>query len=347
MQDATIQSRRDLLTRLAQDPEVYARYCAAVRGEVPNVPRLSSANSLRYARPLPEDAEKMIDDAIVRVGRNRLRVAAAIRDAGLTKPLPNWLATLNIQQDRQNEWMVAEEMYDLRSPGELQLPDRSAATIPVFAQVSWAQWGVRELMASQQSGAPFDTDSVEQGVRRINELIENQCINGSTLNIGGNTAAGLLNAPNVNTWNFESGLAWDNAAKTGNNIRKDVITGVNTLRDANRYGPYNLFINDTYESTLQNRFDSTSGSTETIQQAIEVMFGGINIVAASQIPANTVILAEMSSDVMDMIVGDEPTATNWSDTPGFVTWVAIIACMILRVKDDYDGNSGIAIGTPS
>jgi hypothetical protein len=60
---------------------------------------------------------------------------------------------------------------------------------------------------------------------------------------------------------------------------------------------------------------------------------------------NKVILLQMTSDVVDMVVGQPPTVIPWTSLDGFTIHNLIMAIMIPRVKSDYEGNSGVCVGT--
>ena len=50
-------------------------------------------------------------------------------------------------------------------------------------------------------------------------------------------------------------------------------------------------------------------------------------------------------DVVDMVVGQQPTVIPWTSLDGFTIHNLVMAIMIPRVRSDYEGNSGICIGT--
>jgi hypothetical protein len=58
-----------------------------------------------------------------------------------------------------------------------------------------------------------------------------------------------------------------------------------------------------------------------------------------------VALVQMTSDVIDMVVGQYPTVIPWTSLDGFTIHNLVMAILIPRVRSDYNGDSGIVIGT--
>ena len=49
----------------------------------------------------------------------------------------------------------------------------------------------------------------------------------------------------------------------------------------------------------------------------------------------------MTSDVVDMVVAQQPTTVQWETDGGFKLNFKVMAVMIPRIKADADGRSGI------
>jgi hypothetical protein len=308
----------------------------------------STGTDTRQARPMVEDAEELIDDAVVRVGLDRLTVMRRVMERGLVYNLPNWLSVLELSHDRISRFGSAVQTLTPHTHLEKSNPDRDKATIPIYATMEGGEIGIRTLLASQRAGSAFDTTLIEEYVRNVNEANEDQAISGSTLTLNGNNAPGLINAPNVNTWNFIDGESWTAAGHSGEDILADVLAGADELEQDNFFGPYELFIPTAYGNEINKDFKTNSDKT-TRQRLEELEFGGENLVVtvADLMPTDTIALVTMRSNVLDVVLGQGPTSISWTIDPGWQTKIAVVACSILRTKDTYDGTSGIAIGTPT
>ena len=63
-------------------------------------------------------------------------------------------------------------------------------------------------------------------------------------------------------------------------------------------------------------------------------------------PANTAVLVQMTSDVVEIVQGQSPVVIPWTSLDGFTLHWLVMAIQIPRVRSDYDSQSGICVGTP-
>lgn len=320
---------------------------AAIGQELQGLRRnFTSLSQFRSLSPLPEDAQRVVDDAILRVGRNRLVIVEDLLAEGLVRPLPNWLSVLELGWDSTNEVGHAQRTMHFDVRGERQVADRTRNVIPIFGTWDDFEFDFRTLAASDRVGAGIDTAHIEQATRNVNEALEDQAINGAGFNVNGNGAPGILTSP-INTFTYAGNEAWDVVGHTGEEILGDVLDAVAAAQADDFYGPYNLYVPSTYGLKLGEDFKANSSLT--IGQRIqELIFGsrGINIRVADRLPANRTILMQMTSDVIDVIVGQTPASLSWRSSlhPLSGTSFVVLACLITRVRSNYDNKSGIVVG---
>lgn len=299
-----------------------------------------SVAQMRSLSPLPEDAQRIIDQAVVRVGRDRLVVVADLIDAGLTYNVPDALSVMEVQWDAVSESGHAQRTMNPSARGENQLPDRVPNRIPLYLTTDDFFFGIRTLRASQRVGMPLDTTLVEQATRNVNEAIEDAAINGAQLKVHGYDTPGLLTAPNVNTFTITNWMT-----ETGENILAQVLSMIGVAHSARRFGPYNLYIPTNYGVRLQNDFKA-NGELSIMARLMQVQSGGrtLNIRVADQLPANTVVLVQMTSDIIDLVDGQRPVTVPWTSPDGFTLYWLVMAIQVPRVKTDYAQTSGIVVG---
>lgn len=307
-------------------------------------------DAMRALAPLPKDSQELIDKAVVNVGLDRLVVAADVIGAGLTFPLPGWLGVMELYWEKAAKVGDARRTMTPGSRGERQMPDRDPARIPIYATIDDFSFHIRVLLASQNGGAPLDTSLVEQATRRVNESIEDSFINGANLQVGGLTAPGLLNAPNANSQTFVDSESWTNVNHSGEDILQDVLNMITDAQSDKKYGPYNLYIPTEYGIKISEDFKANSD--KTIRMRLQEIDEISAIRVADQMPGDAAVggpkavLVQMTNDVVEAVVGQQPTTVNWTDGSGWEQFFVVMGCVIPRVRDDYDGNSGIVIGTP-
>jgi len=305
-----------------------------------------SVAQLRALSPLPENAQRIIDQTVVGVGLERLVIAGDILAAGLTFPLTDPLSVMEVQWEREGRTGGAQRTMAPEARGEYQMPKRDIKRIPIYLTTDDFSLGIRTLKASQRVGAPLDTSLVASATRRVNEAIEDATINGAGVQVDGYSTPGLLDAPNAHQFTYGTNGAWDATAKTGQNILDDVLAMIALLQASRRFGPYRMYVPVSYGNALGKDFKTNTTGT-TLQRILALNAGSeiiSSIKVADQLPANRVVLVQMTSDVLDMITGQAPTVIPWVSPNGFVLYWMVMAIMIPRVRDDYEGNSGIVIG---
>lgn len=316
--------------------------------------RCNSIAEIRALSPLPPDAERVIDQAVVDVGLERLVIIADLMAAGMTFKLDDPLSVTFLEWESQSKTGGAQRTMHPGARGENQLPDRTQYRIPIYATTEHFQLGIRTLRASQRVGAPLDVNIVKQSARRINEALEDAAWNGATTRAGtafkvdGYDAPGILTHSSINTYAYTGGEAWDVVGHTGEEILTDTLEMVEKLQNDHFYGPYNLYVPTSYGLKLMEDFKSNSSLT--IQQRLQELVAGgrgINVKVADQLPANKTVLMQMTDDVMDVIVGQETIPLTWESANGMERFWMLLAFIIPRVKADYDGNCGICVGFTS
>lgn len=317
-----------------------------------------SIPALRALSPLSDKAQVLVDKAVINVGLERLVFAGDLLAAGLTYPISDPLSVTQLEWEQINKVGNAQRTMSPSARGENQLVDRKIKRLPIYLTTDDFSIGIRTLKMSQRVGQPLDTTLVEQATRRVNEAIEDAAINGTTTldgqtlqQTGGYQAPGLLNAPNANAYTLT--VDWTAAnviGTTGPAMLADLLAMIAKAQADFKYGPFNLYVGTSAGTVIESDFKvNTMG---TIRERLEsVTAGGRNVQVrvADRMPnASTgvqVALVQMTSDVAQMVTGQAPTVIPWTSLDGFTLYWLVMAIMIPRMRDDYDGNSGVVIGT--
>lgn len=303
--------------------------------------RCNSIAEMRHLAPLPKDAQELIDRAVVQVGLERLVVAADVMAEIQTFDLPDPLSVMEVFWEREAKIGHAQRVMQPVARGERQMPDRKPTRIPIYATTDDFSFNARVLRASQRVGQPIDTSTVQQATRRVNESIEDAIINGAGLTVDGNEAPGLLNAPGRS-----SEVISDWSTATGAVILSETLAMIDAAQANNFFGPYNLYVGTTIGNHLNEDFKlEVEGTIRRRLELIEVGGRNLRVRVADRIPANTAVLLQMTSDVIDVIDGQLPTAVSWEDGPGWERFFVVLAFVVPRVKRDYEDKAGIVVGT--
>jgi hypothetical protein len=306
-----------------------------------------SVPELRAASPLPDNAQRIVDQTVAEVGLERLVVAGDIIAAGLTFPLTDPLSVMEVAWESVSKTGGAQRTMNPSARGENQLPDRKMATIPVYLTTDDFSMGIRTLKMSERVGMPLDTTLVASATRRVNEAIEDATINGAGITIGAGKTPGLLNAPNANQYQLTADWTGANViGTTGPAMVNDILNMVGIEQADKHFGPYTVYVGT--KAGLGVSGDYKANTTDTILNRILQIPGIAAVKVADQFPNNPtgpqVAMVQLTSDVVDMITGQAPTVIPWTSNDGFTLFWLVMAIMIPRFRADYDGNSGIVIG---
>lgn len=316
-------------------------------------------HEFRAMAPLQDKAQVVIDRAVVEVGMQRLSFAADIIAAGLTYNLGDPLSVTQLEWNSTNKIGAAQRTMSPSARTENKLPIVLPNRLPIYLTIDGFEIDIRTLKMSQRVGTPLDTNIVKQCTRAVNEAIEDAAINGATtldgssLAVAGYQAPGLMNAPNANTQNLTA-AAWT-TVPVGITVFNEVMSMINKAQGDKKFGPYNLYVGTQIGNALDSDYDATSGSRGmTIRERLLKIESLKAIRVADMLPAGNgatppigakVALVQMTSDVIDMVVGQYPTVIPWTSLDGFTIHNIVMSIMVPRVRSDYNGDSGVVIGT--
>lgn len=313
--------------------------------------------NFRALAPLPERSQVVVDRAVVEVGLQRLTFVADLMAEGLVYPLTNPLSITQLEYYKSNRVGAAQRTMSPSARGESKLPVMTPARLPIYLTTDRFEIDIRTLEMSRRVGLPLDVANIKSCVRAVNEGIEDAGINGATtfdgqdLKDAGYAAPGLLNAPDANTnTNSVDWTAANVVGTTGPAMLADVQAMVVKLQNDKKFGPYNLYVGTAASVVLDGDFKANGDLT--IRQRLEMLsYGGRNlrIRTADFMPGAATgaqcVLVQMTSDVVDVVMGQPPTVIPWTSLDGFTIHNLVMAIVIPRFRSDASGNSGVCIGS--
>lgn len=299
-----------------------------------NIAALRTLSVLRY------DEWKEYDKAVVSLARGRFTMVKDLLGAGLRYSLANPLATMQIIWDRIGTFDDAQidmtgEAADIRDRLEY-----AQDSLPVPIIHKGFRVNIRHLMASRNYGQGIDVTHAQEATIKVVEMIEKLFLIG---NFSAGSAAGrvygVTTYPYRNTGSLTA--AWTSA--TAAQIFADVNAMVATLESKNMFGPYGLYIPANYAQVLRKDYDTDAG---TISRSIAkrlMDIEGLQYIKTNQfLPANTVVLIQLSPNVIEVIDGIQPRVIEWSTEGGMVSLFKVMAIMLPRIKRDGLDQCGIA-----
>lgn len=304
----------------AHDPKNYKR-------------ELVNNATLRY------DEWRALDSVVTRVADQRLVGFDDLRRNGLVHNLGNAMGTTVLTWDEMSDAFEAVVSID---PSRRSKNDRvafNANHIPIPVIHADYQLSERVLQESRNRGNGLDTLSAERAARKVAEKLEDMLFgSASLLTYGGGTIYTYLTHPDINT--IALGTAW--SSETAENIIADVLSMKQALINDRYFGPYMIYVPTAYETVLDEDYKTTgAGMTQTIRQRILQIANIQGITVVDRLPANTVLMVCMQSDVVDLIDGMAMQNVQWDSEGGFIHNYKVMTIQVPRIKSDYDGRSGI------
>ncbi len=295
-------------------------------------------NALRSNATLRKEEWLLLDTAVIDVARQRLSVVGDMLTRGMRFDIPNGLGTTVLQWEEQSDMEAAQINMDGVTRGRKDRLEFDINSMPLPITHHDFQISIRTLEASRKLGEPLDTNSARVATRKVVEQIENTVINGASgLTFGGGTLRGFLDFGPRNTVSLVT--AWDDSGGTGSLIKTDVISMVRAATADRMFGPYGIYVPTEYFTQMGE--DYTSNYPKTIMSRLLEIPNIEFVRAADFLPANEVLMFQLDSSVADVVVGLQPTVVSWESEGGMVFNFKVMAIMVLRPKQDFDGRCGI------
>jgi uncharacterized linocin/CFP29 family protein len=276
-----------------------------------------------------------LDEAVVEVMRQRLNGVMDLMNAGLVRNEPN-LGVLESQYEEMSDMTAATQNWSGKPKGEEDTPAFDLVTVPIPITHKRFSIDRRRLEASRNIGAALDTTSAETASRLVRDKLEDMLFNGSDLVLNGNSIYGYTTATNRNTVTLTTN--WDLSSA-------DILADVEKMLDAqytdNSFGPFILYIPKNWWATLQGDYNDNKGD-RTYLERIEAYSEIQAVRPADVLTDDNAVMVQMTSDVVDLaVITSEPQVIQWESGDMWTTYFQVFSALAPRIKNDYDGRSGI------
>ncbi len=283
----------------------------------------------------------LLDEAILKLSQSRLGGVQDLIDNGLTKSI-NGMSRTVLETHNLSDSMNAVLSMDGVTRSENDRPVYEAEYLPLPIIHVDFQFNARELAISRNMGDSLDTTSAEQAADKVLRLRENMLFTDVTYPLGGGTFGGGTIHSYLNCTRNQVTLTanWDAAGKTGAQIVRDVLNMIDASIAAFHFGPYMLYVPTLYQTKLDEDYSTAKGSN-TIRERVLAIANIKGIKVIDTLPANNVIMVQMTSDVVRLIEGLPMQNIQWSMEGNMVTNFKVMTIQVPQIRADQDGNSGV------
>lgn len=300
---------------------------------------------------LRKDEWVLLDEAIIRVAKPRLRAWADLMSRGLRYGIPNGMAKTVLQYQNLSDITPATISMDGLRESDRDRPVFDLANLPLPIIHKDFSFSARELMVSRttsnfMSGGPsaaLDTTTAELAARRVAEEVEKLLLGVSAAYVfGGGTVYGYTNFPSRATKSM--------TAPTGSNqavTLAEVLDMKKKSKAMYHFGPWMLYTSVDWDEYLDTDYILTGGNvaTQTLRERLERVDGIVGVMTLDYLPAKTMVLVQMTPDVARGVVGMDFTTVDWASFGGMQMNFKIMCIMVPQLRADQNGNTGVVHGS--
>jgi hypothetical protein len=288
---------------------------------------------------LRRDEWKQLDDAVLGISEQRLGGVQDLIDKNLTFNLGNAMGTTVLEWHDISDALDADLTMDGISRARGDRPAYSTHYLPLPIIHADYEINARVLNASRSLGNPLDTTLAERAARKVNQKLENMLFTDVDYSFGGGTIYSYLNYPDINSVSLSKN--WNASDKTPAEILADLIAMKQASIDALHFGPWMVYVPTAYDTVLDEDYDVSGTSTQTIRQRLEAVSGIQGVKVIDTLPANTVLLVQMTSDVVRLVRGMGIQNVEWKTEGGMISKYKVMTIQVPQVRSDQEGHCGI------
>ena len=301
----------------------------------------NSNNNLVANSTLRKDDHKIMAEKLVQTAKERIVGVQDLFDRGLVVRLPNWGYTL-FQYEKISGMTDAEVAMEVSTSGQNDRQTFELASLPIPAIYKDFKLGARQWLASQNSGSGLDLTQLSESARNVSDKLEDMLFNGlPSLIVSGSQIYGYANHPDRTTVTLTGG-GW--AASDGD-IITDTKNMLQAMYDANRYGPFVMYVAKNVWTELEMDY-STSKGDRTFKERIEAFEGIEAVKCSTKLADDDVVLVQMTDDVVKMILAKDISYVQYSND-GFTTMFKTVMAAAPLIMSDKDGSCGVVHGSTS
>lgn len=289
---------------------------------------------------LRRDEWKQIDDSVTMAARERLRLIADFRGAGLTYNLPNGMAKTVLETQRMGDITGATISMDPARKSEGDRPEFDTINLPLPVIHKDFFFTARQIATGRNNGAPIDVTTAQLAARKVSEEAEKLFLGtAGSYSYGGGTVYGLINYPGRLTQELTdpTDTGWTPAT-----LVAEVLAMRQLSTNNNYFGPWRMYVSPDWDVYLDDDFKANSDIT--LRQRLTAINGISEIVTLDYLTGLQIVMVQMTSDVARLVNGMDITTLQWEEDGGMVVHFKVMAIWVPQIRSDIDEQTGIVHG---
>jgi uncharacterized linocin/CFP29 family protein len=173
-----------------------------------------------------------------------------------------------------------------------------------------------------------------EAARRVALKLEDILFNGHPIKSDGYSIYGYTTFPSRIRTNIAN--AWDGGSA---DMVSDVIHMIEAAQAQSFYGPFMLYVPTNYWPSLMEDYDTYKDGTWMDRLMMIPQLEEIKVTSA--LGSKEVVMVQMSSNVVDLAIGQDITNVPWDEQGGLIQHMKVMGAMVPRLKttEDEDGNT--------
>lgn len=290
---------------------------------------------------LRKDDWILLDTAIIKAAKPRLRAVADLRSAGLQFTIANGMSRTVLEHEAQSDIGPATTSMDGLRQGESDRPQFDLRNLPLPIIHKDFSFSARQVMASRNGGSPLDTTTAELAGRRVAEEVEKLTLGvANSYSFGGGTIYGYTNFPQRLTKTLTA------PTTSNHNVTvEEVLAMRKQSTDNNYFGPWVLYYSPAWYALMDGDYDTNNRNDTTLRKRLEAIEGITAVRPADYLTGTTLVLVQQSADVARMVVGMDITTVQWESHGGMQLNFKVMTIMVPQLRSDYGSQTGIVHGS--
>lgn len=283
---------------------------------------------------------RRIDTAVTETAYTELRIVNDLVGAGLVENIDG-MGTPALSYQTEGDITGAKmSMRGLRE-AEKDRPEYGIATIPIPIIHKDTSIDLRELANTRRIGRPIDLTMIRKMTRKCAELADDFVIGNVSFSWAQNVAYGIRNFPYRITKVMTNPTA---PGYTPDVTVAEVVDMRQSLINKFRRGPYRLYLSSDWEPYMDLDY-SGAYNGGTLRERLGKLGRISSIETIDNMTGFQMIMIQMTSDVIEVVVGLSFRAVEWQSGDGMEHFIKILGIIVPRIRVDQANNVGIAHGT--
>lgn len=274
-----------------------------------------------------------IDKAVLETVKTGLIGVNDLIERGLTKKLGSLGTTLSAYE-QLGDMTEADVSMEGIIPGKDDRVTFTPQYVPIPIIHKDFSLSLRHLLASRNNGEGLDTTQAREATRVVKEKMESMLFNGHSKNLGGYQIYGYTNAPHRIT-----GSAVGDFGTAGNGY-KTIVKALEAFAAKGFDGPFMVYVASTQYNELLHLLGSVNDYNEltVIKRQLPQI---IDVKRAFELTAGTLVMVQMTPEVVDLAVAEDITPVQWDEMGGMLTRFRIMTALAPRIKFDANLKCGV------